>query len=166
MEPVNYAKHCSACHPLTFDQRITEPAPHKDPAIIHEYLTRTFTAWIAAHPQELRGGSNTDLRIPGAQDLPRNAPAWIAAGVADAERLLSVKTCKECHDLGFATSENTPQVPKANLTTRWLKRGNFDHPAHQMIVCSSCHQQASTSKLTSDVLLPGIEVCQSCHRSG
>ena len=30
----------------------------------------------------------------------------------------------------------------------------------------SCHQQASTSKLTSDVLPPGIKVCQTCHHSG
>jgi RecJ-like exonuclease len=81
-------------------------------------------------------------------------------------KLLWGKTCKECHDLGFAAAHNTPEVPKANLTTRWLKHGNFDHPAHQMVVCSSCHQQASTSKLTSDVLLPGIKACQTCHHSG
>jgi len=55
---------------------------------------------------------------------------------------------------------------KTNLTTRWLKHGNFDHPAHQMVVCSSCHQQASTSKLASDVLPPGIKACQTCHHSG
>jgi transcription elongation factor Elf1 len=77
-----------------------------------------------------------------------------------------VGTCKECHDLGFAAAHNTPEVPKANLTTRWLKHGNFDHPAHQMVVCSSCHQQASTSTLTSDVLQAGIQACQTCHHSG
>ena len=165
MEPVNYAKHCSACHPLTFDQRFTEPAPHQDPAIIHGYLTRTFTAWIAAHPEELRGAPNTDLRIPGTQDLPRNAPAWIAAGVADAERLLRVKTCKECHDVADVET-GIPPIPKAKVTLRWLAHAEFDHSAHQMLVCSGCHQSALTSTKTSDVLLPGIAVCRDCHVSG
>ena len=57
-------------------------------------------------------------------------------------------------------------MPKANLTVRWLQRGDFDHNAHRMVVCTSCHTQAPTSKSASDVLLPGVRVCQTCHHSG
>jgi hypothetical protein len=80
--------------------------------------------------------------------------------------LLWGKTCQECHSLSFATPASAPQIQKANLTARWLTRGNFDHDAHRMVVCTSCHTQAPTSKSSADVLLPGIKICQSCHRSG
>ena len=161
MEPVNYAKHCSTCHPLTFDLRFSEPAPHQDPAIVHDFLVRKFTAWFAAHPEDLRGKSDADIRIPGAQEPPRNA----AASVANAERLLRVKTCKECHDI--ATVETgLPPIAKAKVTPRWLPRGEFDHSAHQMLLCAGCHPVALASTKTTDVLLPGIAVCRECHVSG
>jgi len=87
--------------------------------------------------------------------------------VAQAELLLWQKTCKECHTLDFAAvaAAQIPTVAKAAITTRWLKHGLFDHQAHQMVECASCHAHAKTSKLTSDVLVPGIEVCQKCHRA-
>jgi hypothetical protein len=110
----------------------------------------------------------TEGRIPPrVPPVPaRNADEWVARRLAQAETLLWGKTCKECHSLEFAAREPAPRVAKANLTTRWLKHGSFDHNAHQMVVCASCHTQAANSKFTSDVLLPGIKVCQTCHRSG
>lgn len=165
MDPIDYYEHCSGCHPLTFDRRFSEPVPHKEPAIVHEFLMRKFTAWIADHPEELRGASSFDLRIPGAQAPPRDATAWVAFAVDEAERLLRVKTCKECHDIA-ASDHGLPPVAKANLTTRWLGRGEFDHSAHQMLVCQDCHAKANSSTKTSDVLLPGIAVCRECHVSG
>jgi predicted CXXCH cytochrome family protein len=35
-----------------------------------------------------------------------------------------------------------------------------------MLTCDSCHPAAATSKLSSDLLLPGINVCRNCHNSG
>ncbi len=29
MAPVKYAQHCASCHPLVFDSRFNEPAPHQ-----------------------------------------------------------------------------------------------------------------------------------------
>ena len=168
IEPVEYYRNCSVCHTLMFDKRIKEPVPHKDPATVRAFVVVKLQEYIAAHPSEISLPEETEGRIPPrVPPLPaKNAAEWVERRAAQAEKLLWGKTCKECHDLGFAVADNTPQVPKANLTTRWLKHGNFDHPAHQMVVCSSCHQQASTSKLTSDVLVPGIRVCQTCHHSG
>jgi len=167
MAPVNYYEHCSACHPLMFDRRINEPVPHKDPDIVHDFLTRKFTAWIAAHPEELRAATRTEIRMPGTQPPapPRDAAAWIAARVDQAELLLRVKTCKECHDIA-PSDRGIPPIAKANLTPRWFKDAEFDHSAHQMLVCESCHAQAARSTKTSDVLLPGISVCRECHVPG
>ncbi len=162
MEPVNYDERCAKCHPLTFDPRFNEAAPHKDPAVVHDFLTQKFTAWIAAHPEELRASSSTP-RIPGLASVPaRNATAWISAQVDQAEKLLRMKTCKECHDLP-PSDHGIPTVAKAQIKTRWLPHGEFDHSAHQMLVCEGCHKNARKSEKTSDVLIPGIAVCRDCH---
>jgi hypothetical protein len=34
-----------------------------------------------------------------------------------------------------------------------------------LVACTGCHADAATSKLTSDVLLPGIKTCRQCHTS-
>jgi DnaJ-class molecular chaperone len=42
----------------------------------------------------------------------------------------------------------------------------FDHDTHKLLKCMECHTQAPASQATSDVLIPGIQTCQKCHRSG
>jgi hypothetical protein len=167
MDPVNYYAQCSACHPLTFDRRFAEPAPHATPETIHAFLVQKFSAWLADHPEELRAANAANIRIPGfaAQPAARTPAAWIALRVAEAEQLMRVKTCKECHEIAPA-DRGIPPIAKANITDRWFKHAEFDHFAHQMIVCESCHQKARASTKTSDVLLPGIAVCRECHVSG
>jgi len=166
MKPVNYYDHCSKCHPLTFDPEFSEQVPHKDPAVVHEFLTRKFSEWIAVHPEELRTASSPS-RIPAAAPAasPRTPAAWVSQRVDQAEKLLRVKTCKECHDLPPADRE-IPVLAKAQIRTRWLQHSEFDHSAHQMLVCESCHKNARKSEKTSDVLIPGIAVCRNCHIPG
>jgi cytochrome c peroxidase len=57
-----------------------------------------------------------------------------------------------------------PEVAKTNIAARWLPHAQFDHRAHQMMTCASCHTTTADSHETSDVLLPGIKACQQCHR--
>ena len=77
------------------------------------------------------------------------------------------KACKECHSLSYPGGpESLPVVAKAAITTRWLQHASFDHQAHQMLACASCHTRVNNSKETSDVLIPGIQVCRECHRNG
>ena len=38
--PVTYAQHCASCHPLVFDSRFTQPAPHQDTKTVHEFVIR------------------------------------------------------------------------------------------------------------------------------
>jgi hypothetical protein len=59
-----------------------------------------------------------------------------------------------------------------------LKRGEFDHRAHDKIRCETCHGVLSPpqpwgakpgveeSEATSDVNLPARELCQNCHADG
>jgi hypothetical protein len=59
-----------------------------------------------------------------------------------------------------------PKIEPARTTTRWLPHARFDHDAHRGFSCTGCHEMALTSKEASDVLVPGIENCKTCHAPG
>jgi hypothetical protein len=163
--PIDYQKHCAACHPLLFDKRFSDPAPHKKPQIVIDYVTDQFAKYIAAHPEEVRLADPADPRILRPPVPPaRDAAEWIAFRVADSEQLLWRKSCRECHTMTFAGT--IPEVPPAAIRARWFSHSEFEHSAHQMLVCGECHVNAATSANTADVLVPGIATCRSCHRSG
>jgi hypothetical protein len=169
MAPVNYMKHCSACHTLQFDRRFHESVPHKEPKVVYEFVVKKLTEYIAAHPDQIHTVDEPDKRLPTrpVPPIPRNAQEWIAQRLADAQLLLWRKACKECHSLSYPSGPDAlPVVAKAQITTRWLPHASFDHQAHQLLACASCHTRAIASKETSDVLIPGIQVCRQCHRSG
>jgi hypothetical protein len=169
MSPVNYMQHCSNCHTLQFDRRFVESVPHKDPKVVYDFVVKKLTEYIAAHPDQIHTVDEPDQRLPTrpAPPIPRNAQEWIAQRLVDAQLLLWRKACKECHALSYpAGPESLPVVAKSAIATRWLPHANFDHEAHQLLACASCHAKANASRETSDVLIPGIQVCRECHHSG
>jgi hypothetical protein len=204
MAPVKFANACSACHLLTFDKRFDEGVPHDKPEVVHGFLVKKFTNYIAAHPSELHEMQDPARDLTG-KPLPLRmrtlTPSqWIQEKVAVAEELLSRKTCAQCHqmtqknlpDTGIArwspsnpqapmripdsstsstsftssTSSFIPAVAPANTTLRWLPHSKFDHSAHTGFSCTSCHSKTLTSTDSSDVLIPGITTCQTCHAPG
>ena len=170
MAPVKFADACAACHLLTFDKRFEDGVPHDKPEIVHAFLVKQFQQYINAHPAEVRVQRDPGRDLSGKPLTPQIrvlTPAqWVAERTADAEELLWRKTCKQCHAL--ATSQNTalPQVAPANIRTQWMPHAKFDHDAHRGFACVSCHAKALTSTESSDVLLPGIATCKTCHAPG
>jgi hypothetical protein len=82
-------------------------------------------------------------------------PSWIPAEV------------RSDQDDRFTTRKTIlPTVAPANITLRWMPHAKFDHGAHEGFTCVSCHARALTSTEPSDVLLPGIETCKTCHAPG
>ena len=167
MAPIEYAKHCVSCHPLQFDERFADTVPHKEPKVVYEFLLAKYRQYIARHPAELRHVPRRTRRLPGKPPPapPRTlTPArWVAQRVAEAEQLLWRKTCKECHALRD-TGGALPEVAEPAIPVRWLPQAEFDHEPHRLLACTACHAGTASSKETADVLLPGIETCQQCHR--
>lgn len=166
MAPIAYAKQCYACHVLLFDKRFNDPVPHDKPEVVHKFLVQRYSDYIAANPAELHDVSPPMQRIPQQPELPlpRTSQEWVTFQVAQAELLLWQKTCKECHAVR-PTSGPLPVIAKSAITARWFRNAAFDHQPHRMLNCTACHSRAAQSRETSDVLLPGIKVCQQCHRS-
>jgi hypothetical protein len=171
MAPVKYANACASCHLLTFDQRFDEGVPHDKTEVVHEFLVRKFRDYISAHPAEARVTRDPNRDLTG-KPLPPEvrilSPAqWVTERTAEAEDLLWRKTCKQCHTLNFGLgAAGLPNIAEAKATTRWMPHAKFDHSTHTGFTCVSCHEKALTSTETSDVLLPGIATCQTCHSPG
>ena len=121
---------------------------------------------------------------------------WVEEKVAVAEELLARKTCAQCHGMAlqklpdtgiarWATSQESvnagqmapgrvapvlpqrfPVVAAADTKLRWLPHAKFDHSAHTGFTCVSCHSKAVTSTDSSDILIPGIATCKTCHAPG
>jgi hypothetical protein len=209
MAPVKFANACAACHLLTFDKRFDEGVPHDKPEVVHTFLVKAFTEYIAVHPSELRETQDPERGLTGKPLPPKTraitASRWVAEKTAVAEELLWHKTCVQCHEMSLTPLRDTriarwsslnpngapritsasqaeastdeddrskihdtklPAVAPANITLRWMPHAKFDHDAHRGFSCEGCHQKALTSTESSDVLVPGIATCQTCHAPG
>jgi hypothetical protein len=178
MQPISYAKHCIACHPLLFDKRFTDSVPHDTPEVIHAFLVKRYTDYIAMHPAELRETKST-IALP-AKPVPVSPRVytpqeWVNTRVGEAELLLWAKTCKQCHAVSpvpsrppgpMAKPAALPMVAKSNIPVRWFPDARFDHEAHRAWTCTTCHARATTSKETADILVPGEKTCEQCHHAG
>jgi hypothetical protein len=165
MAEVTYANNCASCHPLYFDPLIDAVAPHESPEKVHAMVTQALSGFIAANPGQIGKPDPVRGRIP--VNFPEPMPSvrtpqeWLQARSASVERLLWSRTCAECHVVERRTP--VPRVVPTNVPTGWMSHARFDHAAHQMTGCSSCHA-AETSRDTVDVLMPSIATCQQCHK--
>lgn len=158
MAPISYQAHCKQCHELGFDSRFPDRVvPHAAPEIVHAYLIRVYAELqheMVAEPER--------RRLPSAAASPRLSPGIVRA-VQQAEVHLFNVTCRECHELARG-ERPLPVVQRPAMPAVWFPHARFEHKAHRMLKCTSCHEDAARSSRTADVLLPGIEICRSCHR--
>ena len=168
IRPVTYEQECARCHVLYFDERIDRPAPHEEPAAVRAFVQAALREYIAANPQAVTEPGGPPRRIPLNFPPPpeppaRNAQEWLERRTARAEDLLWGRTCAECHQVSAPPSAGAlPQVAPVGASAVWMPKARFDHAPHLMLECTSCHR-AETSRLTSDVLMPAVETCATCH---
>jgi len=170
MSPVKFATACAGCHSLAFDKRIDEQVPHDKPDVVDAFVIRKLQEYIAVHPGDVRVVRDPSRDLSGKPLQPEvrvlTPTLWVAERTADAEELLWRKTCKQCHALELVADSSLPRVAPGRITQRWLPHAKFDHDAHRGFSCIGCHAQAVSSKETSDILVPGIANCQTCHAPG
>jgi len=82
--------------------------------------------------------------------------------------------CRYCHQVESGSEGAAFAIVPPRIPERWSLHSEFDHGSHTMLTCHQCHgrrdsagkwEPVSTSSLTEDVLLPGIESCRECHSS-
>ncbi len=182
--PIRMETVCAKCHKLNFDSNAPGRAlPHGDVegvrTALREFyqsaaLTGTYKEQTAEyHGSRRRGigtsngsGSTTGAATGSAQ--VSGSPTtlkWATAKSKAMERLVfGGAVCATCHEVRESGTPDDPEwhVLPVKLSNRFLLKGAFDHGLHKTMECGSCHA-AKTSQKSTDLLLPGIETCRTCH---
>lgn len=171
MQPIRMEQHCSSCHTLTFDESQPErEVPHGDPAMVmqtlEEYYSKKFLE--DALVKKIAMGER-DARRPGNKlsKIERDRINLSARQKTDtvARTLFERQVCVTCHEVTqINDAKPRPQwyITPVKLVEAWLPKAKFSHRSHQTTECVDCHE-ADHSTETSDVLIPRIENCRSCH---
>ena len=91
MLPVGYEAHCQSCHPLAFDERILEEAPHEDPEVVEAFVRTLFFEYAGDRPNELRRpqAPHPARQLSSLKKLVEEAPRTCQAGSGKRWILLS-----------------------------------------------------------------------------
>ena len=165
MSTANFEDHCASCHRLEFHRRVDKTLPHDKPEAALAFARQALAAYISSHPGDVNEVEPPlDPRIMTPRPGPAgNAAEWIRRAMEDTQTLMWRKACVECHTP--VPGSAPPQIPKAQIPAQWMTRAHFDHAPHQIVACAECHGDASASKLSADILMPGIATCRECHNS-
>ena len=103
MAPVTYQQNCASCHPLFFDERLEQAAPHARPAEVRAFVQQALAAYIRDNPADISKPDSAFRRVPLNFPRPPEPPArdaaeWVSRRAAADERLRWKKACVECHE--------------------------------------------------------------------
>ena len=171
-KPVDMQQHCASCHSLAFDpDDPTRVLPHAQPAQIVGII-RDFYA------REALGGSAAIVGAPDVVNARRAASQQLTAGQSRAaldwanqrsasviDEVFTERTCNLCHTVQSSGDKAVPYkiLPVAPQGRhRMAGATEFDHSQHAGEKCETCHA-ATTSKLSTDLLMPDIKRCRDCH---
>lgn len=189
MQIVTMEKHCASCHQLTFDPETPDRVvPHGSPEALiqnlqgyyaYQFLNRNLDEPEVApvKPPSFQRQARRPGKSRGRQlisgfyplqtetlSLTRQAVVYIESRVSEAAlNLFERQTCTICHDVTRDDTQNIPwDVKPVKLTDEWFPMAEFSHDSHKNMQCGSCHE-AENSHVATDVLMPGIGSCRSCH---
>lgn len=171
LSPVSYDRDCRRCHGLSFDLYGLFPAgpdaPHgRSISGTADWLRSQFGVLLVFQPdlwkRPLVLPPEPERRLPPGvawdppPGPPRSAVDWLDRRTDEATRLLVRRSCGLCHRVEGEIVD--PAIP-----VRWLPASEFRHEPHRFLRCASCHGDATESQETSDILVPGMETCLTCH---
>jgi cytochrome c551/c552 len=175
-EPSNMEKDCAACHSLAFEtvNGFTRTLRHGQPEEVIASMLDFYKASIVnrtyAPPAQLE-----QRKRPGDANQNRystlRSMTFATAGTRAEERVRAIFSkggaCFGCHEVKEPTMPGgiDYQITPVKLLDQFMPRGAFDHAAHSTskLNCAQCHK-AETSQTSADVLAPGVEICQECHK--
>ncbi|WP_340108809.1 cytochrome c3 family protein [Pikeienuella sp. HZG-20] len=175
MRPVEMERDCGYCHELVFQPEnfsVLRELPHAKAAevqeIVHDYYAaRALEGGVTAPgaPASVRRRPGTPLGLAGREE----GLAWASAQAElELKRIMEVSLCGDCHVAEAAAEPDDRgrtvwKVQGALLQRHWMPKSSFNHKPHFAMDCVSCHA-ATTSKASTDVLMPPIEDCRACHK--
>ncbi|PEQ10663.1 cytochrome C [Novosphingobium sp. PC22D] len=152
---VDMERDCEACHSLSFDEVGGQfrKLHHGDVDKIIAELNSADISRPLPNPRRRPG-----LYADGPYQFSFSAPVW--QGLQWRTALSPRGVCGECHRPDF--EDGKPGVLPVTLQTRYFHDGWFDHGPHKQEKCATCHL-ADASTANTDLLLPGVKDCRTCH---
>ena len=155
-QPVNMEEDCAMCHSLAFDRQggTIRTLRHGEPRQVVADLRDFYRA---------RPGASLDAdgrRRPGIARAPGGS-----AQAAQAIRAVFSPggACYDCHQVVAPPRGSLAfDIRPVAFPVRYMHKGWFDHKPHQTEECATCHK-ADSSDDASDLLLPDLASCRTCH---
>ncbi|MFK8080993.1 MAG: cytochrome c3 family protein [Granulosicoccus sp.] len=182
-EDIEFEQNCasSGCHELDLDPRNRLPhgLPDVTVAAIEGFYLRKFGDPDKLEPTATRERRRV-LDRGDDQDEKCTGSAYECArelATRKIEQQFTTTGCVTCHTIKDVGGEilDRYQVAVVKLNEDYLANARFDHLAHGVLVepggvetftgddsCVYCHA-APTSSTSSDVLIPAIDNCTTCH---
>ena len=157
--PVDMENDCESCHSLVIDQvgGLYRKVRHGD---AEQARAELMALGRASRPAIISGRQRPGPY--GAGGLYRAQFGGPATGAALLARAMAKQgLCGECHVPAGAAG--SLEVMPVTQPARYFMHGWFDHDAHKLEKCTSCHA-ADKSDASSDLLLPAIAQCRDCHQ--
>ena len=166
IKPITMEEHCSDCHTLSFEPtELERVVPHTDLSSVQKSLEEYYSRLYAVQNGPLK--TEVDLTRPAKRpgkpkpDFYSSMKEWSDDKARDAlDELVKNKACSTCHTL--VETESMPSVKPVKIINSWYPKSRFDHSSHEVFECESCHL-ANESTLSSDILIPDIKNCRTCH---
>ncbi len=172
--PVEMKRDCSACHSLAYLPKSggVLMLPHGKPSEVVAAL-ENFYAEGGPAIRNTRGifglPPSAAKATPVAQGAPLNPSLAVERGVRAA--FSKGGACYGCHTVLPPRNPASLlyRIAPVNLIQRYLPSGDFDHSirehkqdAQGRPICTRCHR-AETSQYSTDLLVPPISSCRTCH---
>lgn len=173
MLPIRMESDCSGCHSLQFDEHDPSTVvPHGNLQTMFRKLQEHFSRQFLEHDAQAQRDTSR-ARRPGAEGKvlssaqQQSARAWVdAQALAMARELMEKRICVDCHEVSRvpgASGFEQWRVEPVRLTQVWMPLARFNHAAHSTQQCTDCHSAAPRSEHSSDILMPRIAECRTCH---
>ncbi|PHS40535.1 MAG: hypothetical protein COA91_03865 [Robiginitomaculum sp.] len=180
-EPVSMQQDCAMCHDIAFEDdaafeggdRYLRTLRHGEPQEVIATMRDFYLAKALANIRDAEMNTSTRRR-PGSaariRDLNRRELAFKQADNRTATKVKAIFSkggaCFDCHVIDFPVDPASLdyRVRPISVNDRFYPKSPFEHTSHAVgdLNCESCHE-AEKSKLSSDILLPKIELCRDCH---
>ncbi|MBK8285955.1 MAG: hypothetical protein IPK97_14400 [Ahniella sp.] len=168
LRPIDFEDNCQKCHKLTYSIREADrEVTHGKPALMKNEIEEFFAG------QALEGAFNDTnaptvvrtRRRPGQPITPQEraeALSWAREQATQSiDNLFNSNACTYCHTV-TTDDVGSLSVAPVRVVGFWMPKARFSHRSHESMTCSDCHK-AETSSDSSDVLMPDIDNCQTCH---
>jgi hypothetical protein len=181
MKPVAFEQNCRKCHSLQFDPATPElKLPHGNADFVTAFLhslpkqyeelgARLGVRDVRSFAINKQSQLYTNLNLMYGPDLEHRVffnnityGPEAKVGALDAETRAVYAGCTYCHEVKPGTN-SVADITKPVQTAPWLTMAKFNHVKHANISCEQCHDTTVRSELTSDILVPVMSSCTTCH---